>query len=113
VSAEAFEALDRILGGGGEADDVLRSALEALVADPAIEWACISFVEDDRLVAGPEAGMPDESRRSHVPIVFQGSPVGELAVDGDAPAAFLGRVAALLSAYVLIGWDTRGEPWDP
>jgi putative methionine-R-sulfoxide reductase with GAF domain len=113
VSAKALQELDRILGEGGEADDVLRSALAALVADPTVAWAGISFVEEGRLVAGPDAGVPDESRRTRVPISFQGAPVGELAVDGDATTAFLERVAALLSAYVLIGWDTLGEPWEP
>ena len=46
---------------------------------------------------------------TRVPIAFQGAPVGELWVDGEADPAFLERVAALMSAHVLIGWDTRGE----
>jgi hypothetical protein len=48
-----------------------------------------------------------------VSIAFQGTPVGELWVDGEAEEAFLERVAVLLSAHVLIGWDTRGETWEP
>jgi hypothetical protein len=45
--------------------------------------------------------------------VFQGARVGELWVDGEAEQSFLERVALLISAHVLIGWDTRGERWDP
>jgi hypothetical protein len=48
-----------------------------------------------------------------MPVRFQGSAVGELQVDGDADQAFLERVATLISAHVLIGWDTAGEPWEP
>jgi hypothetical protein len=44
---------------------------------------------------------------------FQGSQVGELWVDGEAEPVFLERYALLVSAHVLIGWDTRGETWDP
>ncbi|MBM2824090.1 MAG: hypothetical protein HW413_2836, partial [Thermoleophilia bacterium] len=48
-----------------------------------------------------------------VPIVFQGSSVGELWIDGDVERTVLERVADRLSGHVLIGWDTRGEAWDP
>ncbi len=113
MSTRALEALDRILNRGGEPDDVLRAALEVLVEEPAIDWASVSFVESGSLVPGPATGAPDESRRVRVPIAFQGAPVGELLVDGDADAAFLDRFATLISAHVLIGWDTSGEPWDP
>jgi hypothetical protein len=112
VSA-GHEAVEAVLRRGGEADDVLRAALAALVAEPGISWVGIAFVEPDSLVLGPEAGARDEARRTRVPIAFQGAPVGELWVDGDADRAFLERLATLLSTYVLIGWDTSGEPWDP
>ena len=59
------------------------------------------------------AGEPDETRRVRIPVLFQGSEVGELWVDGEADRAFLERVALLVSAHVLIGWDTRGEAWEP
>jgi hypothetical protein len=113
VSSRALEALDRILNRGGDADDVLRSSVQVLADQPGIAWAGIAFLEDDDLVVGPQAGEPEGDRRSRTPIVFQGSNVGELWIDGEADPAFLERVALLVSAYVLIGWDTRGEPWEP
>jgi hypothetical protein len=113
VSTRALEALDRILNRGGDADDVLRASVEVLVAEPGIVWAGIAFSEDGSLVVGPQAGTPDEAARMRVPIAFQGSHVGELWVDGDAERQFLERVAVLVSEYVLIGWDTGGEPWEP
>jgi hypothetical protein len=113
VSAGALEALDRILNRGGEADDVLREVVGVLAREPGIAWAGILFREEGRLVLGPEAGTPDEARRGRVEVVFRGQAVGQLAVDGDADPAFLERVATLVSAYVLLGWDTGGEAWEP
>jgi len=113
VSTRALEALDRILNRGGDADDVLRASVQVLADEPGIAWAGIAFLEDDHLVVGPQAGEPDAAARMRVPVVFQGSNVGELWVDGDAEPELLQRVALLVSAHVLIGWDTRGEPWEP
>jgi hypothetical protein len=113
VSAGALEALDRILDGGGDADDVLRAVVGVLVREPGVRWAGVSFREQGRLVLGPEAGTPEPGRRLRLPVVYRGDEVGELAVDGEAEEAFLRRVAALISAYVLLGWDTGGEAWDP
>jgi len=55
-----------------------------------------------------------------VPIAYDGTVVGEIDIDSDEPAAFdaadsafLERVATLVSAHVLLGWDTGGEPWRP
>jgi hypothetical protein len=112
--AGPLEALDRVLNRGGDADDVLREVV-AIVSGP-FAWAGILFREDGRLVLGPAAGDPDESRRTSVPVSFQGSPVAELAVDGeldDAGRAFVERVALLISPYCLVGWDTGGEEWTP
>jgi hypothetical protein len=113
VSTRALEALDRILNRGGDADDVLRSAVAVLQEEPEVSWAGIAFEEEGDLVVGPGAGTPDETRRTRVPIVFEGSRVGELWVDGESDRAFLERFALLVSAYVLIGWDTGGEAWEP
>jgi hypothetical protein len=109
-----LEALDRVLNRGGDADDVLREVV-AIVARP-FAWAGILFREDGRLVLGPSAGEADESRRTTVPVSFQGSPVAELAVDGDLDGdarAFVERVALVISPYCLVGWDTGGEAWTP
>jgi hypothetical protein len=113
VSSRALEALDRILNRGGDADDVLRASVQVLADEPGVTWAGIAFLEDADLVVGPQSGEPDPAARTRVPIVFQGANVGELWVDGVAERAFLERVALLVSAHVLIGWDTRGEPWEP
>jgi hypothetical protein len=51
----------------------------------------------------------------NVPVTWQGNRIAELAVD-DAPEAdrtFIERVAVLVSAHCLVGWDTAGEAWDP
>lgn len=113
MSSRVLDTLDRILNGGGEPDDILRSAVSVLADEPEIAWAGIAFLDEGALALGPTAGEPDESCRTSVPIAFQGSRVGELWVDGAAEHGFLERVAALLSAHVLIGWDTRGEAWEP
>lgn len=84
-----------------------------LVDEPGIVWAGVAFQEEDRLVVGPLAGEPNEKRRMRVPVMYRGSKVGELWVDGVATQDFLERFALLLSHHVLIGWDTRGERWDP
>jgi hypothetical protein len=113
MSASALEALEHVLGRGGEPDDVLRSAVSVLVDQPGIAWAGVAFNEEGRLVLGPQAGTPDESRRVRVPVRFQETEVGELQVDGEADPLFLTQVAARIAGHVLIGWDTAGEPWEP
>jgi GAF domain-containing protein len=53
-----------------------------------------------------------------VPIAYEGRVVGEIDIDSDKPAAFeeddrrfLERVAVLISAHCLVGWDTGGVSW--
>jgi hypothetical protein len=114
TNAGALEALDRVLNRGGDADDVLRAAV-AIVARR-FQWAGILFREEGRLVLGPQAGDADEARRTSVPVSFRGEPVAELAVDGDVDEdarRFLDRVAVLISAHCVVGWDTGGVGWTP
>ena len=113
MSARAFESVGSLLVSGADADDVLRAVVTTLADEPGISWAGILFVERDALVVGPQAGTPDESRRVQVPVVYHGERVGELVVDGEPDVSFLEPIAALISAYVLLGWDTGGEAWDP
>ncbi|HKI93093.1 MAG TPA: hypothetical protein VJ986_12395 [Gaiellaceae bacterium] len=110
----ALEAVDRILNCGGDADEVLRAVVEALRERAGYAWAGILFVEEDALALGPQTGAPDESRRTSVPVTWQGQRIAELAVDGAGPddEAFLERVALLISGHCLVGWDTGGEPWE-
>jgi hypothetical protein len=104
----------RIVETGADADDILRGVVTALL-ERGYAWAGILFVEEDELVLGPQAGTPDERRRTTVPVRWQGTQVAELAID-DAPEEdrkFLERVAVLVAGHCLVGWDTGGESWEP
>ena len=94
-----------------DADDLLRQAVAELAAREKCAWAGIYFVEDDRLVLGPEAGTPDPERRTAVPVLWRDTRVAELVVDGDVAAAELEAVAAGIADLCLVGWDTGGEVW--
>lgn len=113
MSTGALAAIARILDRGGDADDVLRAVVDELERQPGVQWAGVRFLEQGRLALGPHAGDPDEARRLHVPVLYRGQTVGELAIDGEADPAFLERVASLVSAHVLLGWDTGGTTWEP
>jgi len=97
-----------------DADDVLRAAVSEL--GRGYDWAGIAFVEEGELVLGPATG-PEPAATFAVPIAYEGATVAELRV---APAdvtserrASLEQVAADLSPYCLVGWDTGGEAWSP
>jgi hypothetical protein len=107
--AGALEAIDRILNRGGDADDVLREVLAA-VHEHGTPFAAIRFLDSGALVAGPSVGQPTDALV--MPIVYEGEQIGELELATD-DAEFAARVATLISAYVLVGWDTAGEPWSP
>lgn len=113
MSDSAGDTLDEILEHGDEADDVLRRVVELLTAQPGVAWAGFAFLEGSSLSLGPNAGTPDESVRGRTAILYDGSLVGELWVDGRADEGFLTRIAASVSPYVLIGWDTQGQTWEP
>ena len=113
MSSRALDALDRVLRQQAEADEILRGTVQALLEDPTIVWAGIAFVEDGEPALGPSAGVADESQRERIPIVYRGAKVGELWIDGAADRGLLERIAFLIADYVLIGWDTRGELWEP
>jgi len=113
MSEASVREIARILEESGDADDALRRVVALLVDEPGVVWAGVAFLEDGNLTLGPAAGTPDEAHRSHVPIVFQGDYVGELLVDGTADPALFARIADSIAPQVLIGWDTRGEPWEP
>jgi hypothetical protein len=105
----ALEAIERILNRGGEADEVLRAVL-AVLHERGISYARIRFAESGELVAGPAVGEPADA--TSVPVVYEGKRIGELELATD-DTIFADRVATLISAYVLVGWDTAGEPWSP
>jgi hypothetical protein len=113
VSEGALDELTRVLERGAEPDDVLRATVEILAGQPKVAWAGLAFLERGQLVLGPQAGEPDDRGRLRIPVAFEGERVGELWIDGTADASLLERVADLVAAHVLIGWDTGGEVWDP
>lgn len=115
-TSDALASIEAIVEQGGDADDILRAVVTTLHEQAGYPWVAIFFVEDGLLAIGPHAGtaaLSDESRTT-VPVTWQGSRVAELAVD-DAPEEnrrFLERVADLVSAHCLVGWDTGGESWE-
>jgi hypothetical protein len=114
-TSDALEAIELAVSRGGDADDILRQVVALLHERAGYPWAGIFFLEDGELTLGPQAGAPDESRRTSVPVTWQGAPVAELKID-DAPEEdrmFLERVAVLVSGHCLVGWDTGGESWEP
>jgi hypothetical protein len=111
--AGAFEAVEHVLSGGGEADDVLREVVSVLQGHLG-GFVGISFVEDGELVPGPAAG--EEAATTAFPIAFQGRRVADLEAGpplSPDDRALLEHVATLLSPYALVGWDTGGEEWTP
>jgi hypothetical protein len=94
-----------------DADEQLRQTVSKIAAREDCAWAGIYFVEEDRLVLGPEAGAPDPERRTTVPVLWRDTRVAELAADGAVDAAELEAVAAGIADLCLVGWDTGGEVW--
>ena len=111
--SEPLSELDAALEASADADDALRETVRILAAQPGVSWAGVAFVETTGLVLGPSAGVPDEQRRSLVTVCYKDETVGELQVDGEVDRTLLEAVAQRISAHVLLGWDTRGEEWEP
>jgi putative methionine-R-sulfoxide reductase with GAF domain len=117
----ALEAVERIINREPEADEILRASLAVLAERLPARFVAIAFVEGSELVLGPAAGTaPRAAARPPIaePVQYQRTQVAELWIDSDAKPdaadrAFLRHVAALLSPYCLVGWDTGGEPWQP
>ena len=109
-------AVERILGQGGDADDVLREVVDALRAEGEFDWVGIFFFEKGAFVLGPSSG-ESAGEPSRTPISYDGNVVAELGVVApDLSAedhALLEQVAELLAPYCLVGWDTGGEAWTP
>ena len=113
MTEEAIREIARVVEESAEADEALRSIVTRLAGEGSVAWAGVAFLEDGELTLGPSAGAPDESSRTRVPISYSGDLVGELVIDGTADEPALERVAELIAPLVLIGWDTRGEAWEP
>jgi len=115
VSSSTLSAIGEILERGGDADDVLRAVVAALVESGGCSWAAISFRDEGELVAGPHAGTLPTGTTTRTPIVYAGAEVGELVTSGrpDDDNALLPHVAELIAVHCLVGWDTGGVPWNP
>jgi hypothetical protein len=94
-----------------DADEQLRETVSELAAREGCAWAGIFFVEEDSLVLGPEAGIPDPAHRTAVPVIWRDTRVAELAVDGEVDRTELETVATRIADLCLVGWDTGGETW--
>ena len=107
----ALDAVERIVNRGGEADDVLRQVVDVLAR--VYPYVSVWFVEEGALAQGPRAGGALDGER--YPIAFQGTKVAELEVGGadHDDRQFLERVATLVSAHAMVGWDSGGEGWEP
>ena len=113
MTSRALEEIERVVGEGGDADDILRRAV-AILHGELDRFVRISFVEEDGLVPGPAAG--EHGDTTAFPITFHGRHVADLEAGGNLrreDRAQLERVAAILSPYALVGWDTGGEEWAP
>lgn len=106
---EAIGAVERIVGRGGDADEVLHEVLDAL-HEHGVPCAAVRFVENGVLVEGPSVGSASDA--TTVPVLYDGNRIGELSL-AVADVAFAERLATLIAPYVLVGWDTAGEPWSP
>jgi putative methionine-R-sulfoxide reductase with GAF domain len=137
--AGATEAIHRILNREAEADEVLRQSVRVLGERiPHYGSVGLYFVEEGELVLGPWAGdepaeRPQLSgdgtagglagatgrRAVDIPVVYDGKQVAVIHVEavsedtvGPDDLRFLARIATLVSAHCLVGWDTGGVPWD-
>jgi acyl-CoA thioester hydrolase len=110
----AVDAVERIVNREAEADEILRQSV-ATIAKRFDTFCGIRFVEDGGMVDGPSAGRFAEPK-AIVAITYDGSSVAEIALGSEVAAEdrdALDRIAALLSPYCLVGWDTGGESWNP
>ena len=105
---------------GPQATDHVRIPVGQGICGAAAASGVTELVDD--VSADPRylACFPSTRSEIVVPIAYDGDVVGEIDIDSDRPAAFspedqqfLERVAALISPYCLVGWDTGGEIWAP
>ena len=108
-----LEAVEQVVSAGGEADDVLRDVV-GILHERLGRFVRISFVEGGALEPGPAAGA--ETAVTGFPVMWEDRRVAELEVGGELAEGereLLERVAALVSPFALVGWDTGGEAWAP
>src|SRR4051794_41807741 len=91
-----------------DADDLLRQTVAELAAREDCAWAGIYFVEDERLVLGPEAGTPDPERRTAVPVLWRDTRGAELPGGGDGAGGGVETGAPRVARPCPRGRGTRG-----
>ena len=104
---------------GPHATDHVRIPIGQGVCGAAASSGVTEIVAD--VTADPRylACFPSTRSEIVVPVSYEGVVVAEIDIDSDIPSAFgaadrdfLERVAAVISAHCLVGWDTGGMDWD-
>jgi putative methionine-R-sulfoxide reductase with GAF domain len=122
VGIYLVEEGDLVLGPwkGPQATDHVRIPIGKGVCGAAAASGKTEIVDDVEADDRYLSCFPSTRSEVVVPIVYEGKVVGEIDIDSDTPAAFghddkvlLERIAVLISPHSLVGWDTRGEPWQP
>ncbi len=113
MSDSAGDTLDEILEHGDEADDCPPRRSSSSPRSPASPGPGSPSSRGARSPSVRMQAPPTSLSADWTAILYDGSLVGELWVDGRADEGFLTRIAASVSPYVLIGWDTQGQTWEP
>ena len=122
VGIYLVEGEDLVLGPwqGPQATEHVRIRVGTGICGAAAASGATEIVDDVNADSRYLACFASTRSEIVVPISYDGLVVAEIDIDSDRPAAFgdgdrdfLERVAALLSPYCLVGWDTGGEPWEP
>jgi GAF domain-containing protein len=122
VGIYLVEGDDLVLGPwqGPQATEHVRIPVGQGICGAAAASGRTEIVDDVNADPRYLACFPSTRSEIVVPIAYEGRVVGEIDIDSDEPAAFgeadrqfLERVALLVSPYCLVGWDTRGERWQP
>ena len=120
VGVYLVEGEDLVLGPwkGPEATEHVRIPVGEGVCGAAAAGGRTEIVDDVNADERYLACFPSTRSEIVVPITYEGRVVGEIDIDSDRPAAFgdddrvfLERVALLVSAHSLVGWDTGGVAW--
>jgi L-methionine (R)-S-oxide reductase len=120
VGIYLVEGDDLVLGPwkGPQATEHVRISIGEGICGAAAASGRTEIVDDVGADERYLACFPSTKSEIVVPIAYEGRIVGEIDIDSDRPAAFgpddrafLERVAVLISAHSLVGWDTRGVAW--
>ena len=120
VGIYLVEGDDLVLGPwkGPEATEHVRIPVGQGVCGAAAASGETEIVDDVNADPRYLACFPSTRSEIVVPISYGDGVVGEIDIDSDRSAAFseedrafLERVALLISAHCLVGWDTGGRPW--